>query len=33
MRARFRWGVLKTAEVVVMKSFPVDGYRELDRVV
>jgi len=33
MRARFRWGILKTDEVGVMKSFPVDGYGELDRVV
>lgn len=33
MRAQFRWGILKTAEVGVMKSFTVDCYGELDRVV
>ncbi len=32
MRAPFRWGILKTAEVGVIKRFTVDGDGELDRV-
>jgi hypothetical protein len=31
MRAHFRWGILKTAEVGVIKSYTVVGYGELDR--
>ena len=33
MRAHFKWGNLKTAEVGVIKSFTVVGDGELDRVV
>jgi hypothetical protein len=33
LRANFKWGILKTVEVGVIKSFTVDGYGELDRVV
>ncbi len=32
MRAQFRWGILKTAEVGVIKRITVDGDGELDRV-
>jgi len=33
MRVNFSWRILKTGEVLVMKSFSVDGYGELDWVV